>query len=247
MKNKILLGIIIVVLAMFGILFLKGNNTEISGDNPGKVLTVADYQNKEETLARLGYATEDIEALTGGDVTKEEYVKRLNTILGLLDSAPNEPDMVDATYSVGLYLNLLGESDKAIEQYEYLLTKRTTHSTSLNNLAWIYVERGEYAKAEVNFKKVIEFNPRFASGYINLSDLYRSFIPEKKSGIPKMFEEALKQSTQPIEMKLYLAEYYEAEKEYALAIEWYEKALEDNPGIEYARDAIKFLKPKVSQ
>lgn len=250
MKNKIITIIIIILVVLGGVaaykagVFTSTNNSEQTGD----VLTVADYDGKKETLERLGFSSvDDIANLSDGTDIQEEYVERLKNVFELLDTVDQEGDMVDATLSVGLYLNLLGETDLAIEQYEYLLINRPTHSTVMNNLAWIYIEGGEYEKAEEYFKTNIENNPDFSNWYINLADLYRSYIPEKKSEIPTLIQGGIDVKVEDFALTMYLAEYYESEKDYEKALDWYNKALEINPNASFPKQAIEYIEEKMAR
>ena len=247
-KKVIILVVIIVFLGLLGA-YNKGVFTRPESINTdvGEELTVEDYDNKDKTLKRLGFmSVESLKELSDGSEAQNKQVETLQSVFEMLDTIDKESDMVDATLSVGLYLNLLGEADMAIEQYEYLLTKRPSHSTVINNLAWIYIEKEEHEKAEGYFKTNIENNPKFSNWYTNLADLYRSYMPEKKSDIPALIQQGIDEKEVNFALTMYLAEFYENEKEYNKALEWYNKALAIDPNSEYTQQAIEFVEEKIA-
>ncbi len=248
-KKVIILVVVIVFLGLLGA-YNKGMFTRSEPINVdvGEGLTIDDYDKKDETLKRLGFASvKEFNEFSDGSETKDEQIETLQSVFEMLDTVERESDMVDVVLSIGLYLNLFGETDKAIEQYEYLLIKRPTHSTVMNNLAWIYIDREEYEKAEGYFKTNIENNPAFSNWYINLADLYRSYMPEKKSEIPELIQQGIDEKEENFVLTVYLAEFYEKEKEYEKALEWYNKALAIDPDSKYTQQAIDFIETKMSQ
>ena len=241
-KQKIALYILIIlIIILSGIALTKNNNSA----SPVEPVAIEDIEKSVDTLKRLGYVSvDDFDALTDGIVQGERYVQVLKDSFDLMDIATFEPDIIEAHLSVAVYLDVLGQTEKAIEQYEYILTIQPGHSVVLGNLAKIYVNTQEYEKAEEYYKKIIEANPSFSQGYMDLADVYRAFMPEKKPEIPQLIEEILTERPQSTNSMLYLAEFYEQEKEYDLAIEWYQKALDINPDIDMAKQAIEFIENK---
>ena len=244
-KQKIALYILIIlVVILSGIAITK--NYDPTSTPPVAIEGIENIERSVDTLKRLGYASvDDFDVLAEGIAQGDRYVQVLKDSFNLMDIATFEPDIIEAHLSVAVYLNALEQTDKAVEQYEYLLTVRPKHSIALNNLAQIYLQRGEYEKVETCYQKVIDANPSFSPGYTDLADVYRAFMPEKKSEIPQLIEKALLEHYQHTGLMLYLAEFYEQEKEYKLAIEWYQKALDINPNIPSAEQAIEFLENKL--
>ena len=242
-KQKTALYILIILIIILSSLAILKND---DSTGPVEPVAIEDIERSVDTLERLDYASiDDFDALAEGIVQGERYVQVLKDSFDLMDIATFEPDIIEAHLSVAVYLNVLGQTDKAIEQYKYLLAIRPDHSIALNNLAKIYVDAQEYEKAEESYKKVIATNPSFSQGYTDLADLYRAFISEKKPEIPQLIGEALEERQGSTNLMLYLAEFYEQEKEYDLAIEWYKKALDINPDIDIAKQAIEFIESKL--
>ena len=242
-KQKTALYILIILIIVFsGIALTKNNNST----SPIEPVAIEDIERSVDTLERLGYASvDDFDVLGEGVVQGDRYVQVLKDSFDLMDIATFDPDIIEAHLSVAVYLNVLGQTDKAIEQYEYLLTIRPIHSIALSNLAHIYIEQDEYGKAEEYYKKIIEANPSFSQGYMDIADVYRAFIPEKKPEIPQLIKNGLKERPKHTSLMLYLAEFYEQEKEYKLAIEWYQKVLDINPDSTVAKQAIEFIENKL--
>ena len=233
--------LIILIITLSGIALTKNNDSA----DPVPV-AIEDIERSDDTLKRLGYmSVDEFDAFAEGVVQGKAYVQVLKDSFNSIDTATLESNIVEAHFSVAVYLDVLRQTDKAIEQYEYLLTISPKHSLALGDLAKIYVDRGEYEKAEEYYKKVIKTNPLLSQGYIDLAEVYRVFIPEKKSEIPQLIKEALKECSQSIDLTLYLAEFYEKEKEYQLAIECYQKVLDIDPNNSSVQQAIEFIENKL--
>ena len=117
----------------------------------------------------------------------------------------------------------------------------------MNNLAWIYIEKGEYGKAEGYIKTNIKNNPDFSNWYINLADLYRSFMPEKRSEILQLMQQGIDYKTEDFVLTMYLASFYEEEGEYENALEWYKKALVLDPESTFVQNVIPSIEAKIAQ
>ena len=244
-KQKTILYILIILIIILSSLSLIRNNDSANPTEPVATEGIENIEKSSETLKRLGYeSVDEFDVLAGDIVQGERYIQVLKDSFNLMDIATFEPDIIEAHFSVAVYLNVLGQTDKAIEQYEYLLNISPEHSIALDSLAKIYLDRGEYEKTESYYKQIIKANPSFSQSYMDLADVYCAFIPEKKSEIPQIIEEALKERPEGTNLMLYLAEFYEQEKKYDLSIEWYQKALDVNPDSEVAKQAIEFIKGK---
>ena len=72
-----------------------------------------------------------------------------------------------------------GNWDEAINSFTAALEKDTENAEIYNNLALCYANNGDLEKAEKNFLKCLEINPKIVQAYINLADIYyrqRDFI-----------------------------------------------------------------------
>ena len=220
---------------------MTGGQGEIVGD-------VTDFDRSAKTLERLGFlSTEDLSTLSDSSEAQDNYVRSLKDMFSLLDDAEIEEDVVDASVGIGLYLDILGQKDKAIAQYEYLISVRPNYSVALGNLAWIYVEHKEYEKAEYYYDRLIEEYSSASKWYIRLADVYRTEEIDKKDQVRPLIERGLENLPKSTILMFYLARFYEEEKEYELAIEWYEKVLAVNSDDGSARSAIDFIEKKLNK
>jgi tetratricopeptide (TPR) repeat protein len=64
--------------------------------------------------------------------------------------------------------------DLAIEKFQALTLKLNTCSDCYYNLGLAYTRKQDYAKAEENFKKVIEIKPDYAEAYSGLANVYNA-------------------------------------------------------------------------
>lgn len=69
------------------------------------------------------------------------------------------PDYVDAAFRAAYVHDLTGDDDSAIELYEICIDRQPVHSRALINLAVLYEETGELAKAETNLRHVLNDFP----------------------------------------------------------------------------------------
>lgn len=107
----------------------------------------------------------------------------------------------------------------------------------------IYKKRGELEKAEEEFKKAIEINPRFADGYHNLASFYHHYGRN---------EEAISNYLKAIEYKPRLWQAYQGlagiyfnQGDYLKAQEYMKKALEIDPQNEKLQENMRILEAKL--
>ncbi len=78
----------------------------------------------------------------------------------------------------------------SIEEYKQTQYINADNPAALMNLGVLYLEQGDYEKAESFYKKTIEIEPAFMISYINLADLYR--IQKKEDRGKEVLLRALK-------------------------------------------------------
>ena len=64
-----------------------------------------------------------------------------------------------------------GEYKAAIDAFSVVLEQCPENAELYNNIALCYANLGEYEKAESNYLKALEFNPKLPQVYINLADI----------------------------------------------------------------------------
>jgi len=66
-----------------------------------------------------------------------------------------------------------GRLNTALEEYNASLMINADHPSTFLNFGNIYLNTGDYDKAEASYKEAIEIEPGLVGPYINLADLYR--------------------------------------------------------------------------
>ncbi len=134
------------------------------------------------------------------------------------------PDDAEVHYNLGLAYHEKGMHDKEIEEYKKAIESSPDYFDPHCNLGIEYHGRGMYAEAIVEFKRAIEINSRDAGVHFNLGSAY------DRNG---MFNEAITEYKSALEInpnfaKAYnnLAIVYYIKREYVLAIEYCDKAIE---------------------
>jgi len=67
----------------------------------------------------------------------------------------------------------IGPLNAALEEYNASLMINADHPTTHLNFGNLYLNAGDYEKAEASYKEAIELEPGLVGPYINLADLYR--------------------------------------------------------------------------
>lgn len=94
-----------------------------------------------------------------------------------------DPGNVDALFRLAYELDLLGEEDEAIALYERCCDEMPPPINALMNLAVLYEDHGEYARAEKCVRQVLETNPNHARARLFMKDIQASremYIDEER-------------------------------------------------------------------
>ena len=120
-----------------------------------------------------------------------------------------------------------GEWDKAIDIFSSILEKEPDNAEIYNNMALCYANKGDDERAEKNYLKALELNPKIVQAYINLSDIYYRHkdyghgIGLLTTGIYELPDELI--------LSHYLARFYMEDARLDLAVDELEKILERQP------------------
>ena len=136
----------------------------------------------------------------------------------------------------------LGDAEGAIRGYRASLSIQPNNTIILNNLATSYQDLKEYKKAEAAFKKLIEFSPGTVYAYRKLADIYLIPAVGKKDRVVPTIEAGLASVPESGDLLSYLAVYYQEERNYTKAIEYFERLLKVNPGNQAAKEELAKLK-----
>jgi len=214
-KQKIIIIIVAVAIALAGFLAFRVWNWQV------KITTVRSFFSQ----------------LLG----REELPDRVKQAIEKIKTNPND---VDAYVTVAAYKRDQGKYAEAIDIYETALIIRPIDTLLLMNVAELYVANKQYAEAESAYLKVIDNNPKWKSAYRSLVDVYRYFIKEKISEIPRILELGLKNNVgEGVDDEFIgqLAVYYKDFGPKEKAIEYYKKLLLINPKNEGAKNDLAEL------
>lgn len=155
------------------------------------------------------------------------------------------PDFLEGWLELGLFKKILGDYEGARDAWEYAGVIRPFNSVSFANLGelyWKYIP--DYPKSEKNFLISIQNKPDDIATYMSLSDLYSYSYVQKKDQADDVLLRGLEANKGNADLMKWLASLYEREKEYSKALEWWKKALAQNPSDTLVKDAIAELEKK---
>jgi tetratricopeptide (TPR) repeat protein len=117
------------------------------------------------------YATMTVVEFAEPEFIRDLAVPRLNDSIKLVR-------LMAANSLAGIPRNLipegaLGSLNTALEEYNASLMINADHPTTHLNFGNLYLNAGDYEKAEASYKEAIELEPGLVGPYINLADLYR--------------------------------------------------------------------------
>lgn len=139
-------------------------------------------------------------------------LKAYNTVTAALFELKRDPDSFEATMSAAVgYFNLYN-LNKSEEYYLKATVIDPTLALPWNNLGNTYRELLRYDEAEDAYEKSISLEPTAATSYLNLIDLYSRWDIEdynRRSKIPKVFEQSLENTNRNIVILRALVDYYE--------------------------------------
>jgi tetratricopeptide (TPR) repeat protein len=102
-----------------------------------------------------------------------------------------DPANARARFLTAYAFQMTAETDKAIALYQDLIRDYPTLPEPRNNLAMIYLERGDYDHASQLLVSAINTRISYAIAYANLSQVYKGIASEA-------YRRAISQSTEPV-------------------------------------------------
>lgn len=100
--------------------------------------------------------------------------ERLSAIETLRKAVQADANHEEAAFLLAYHLDLAGEEDEAISLYERLCEKTPAPVNALLNLAVLYEDRGEYARAERCLRQVLDTNPNHPRARLYMKDVQAS-------------------------------------------------------------------------
>lgn len=115
----------------------------------------------------------------------------------------------------------------AIDAFSIILEKEGDSAEIYNNIGLCYANLGDDDKAEKNYLKAQELNPKLAEVYINLADIYYR-QKDMGSGI-ELMSQGIYEIPDNLVFRHYLARFYMEDAKLDLAIDELEHILEKQP------------------
>lgn len=182
--------------------------------------------------------------LFSDDQKKKIYVAIENFGQSVLENS----DFLRGWLQLGLYKKVIGDFEGARDAWEYASIIRPLNSVSFANLGelyWRYI--ADYPKSERNFRTALKNKPDDMGVYVSLSDLYFYSYKEKAELADDILLEGLAKNSSNTDLMKHLATLYERRREYAKAVEWWQKALDQDPQNTSIIGSIDQLKKKMNQ
>lgn len=125
--------------------------------------------NKDGSISKYGvsYLVDQIHEL----IKEKKYIEAEKSCTSLLESSPEDASM---RYLRGMLNQKLGNTSKAIKDYNFLISHENADETIFNNLGTIEVQSNKYDAATDLFYKAINRNSQRAEFHNNLAELLMS-------------------------------------------------------------------------
>ena len=171
----VLLVLIIISIIYFDVLAEKLSNEpeliEISTAQANKTAEFFWEFETEPDKVNSGVLWKDDSSYINGKVfyDNKEWDKAENYFLTLSNNYPSSPQIFNL---LGLIQYKKRDYINSVAAYKKALSLQPDHSSTLTNLAILYVKINRYAEAEGIYQKVITLNPNNPKPYLNLGILY---------------------------------------------------------------------------
>ena len=120
-------------------------------------------------------------------IVQKQYAKAVRTGEQILRQTPNH---ASTRFLTAYAYQMNGKTDNAIQLYEALIKDEPELPEPRNNLAMIYLEKGDYDHASQLLVSAINTNISYAIAYANLSQVYKGIASEA-------YRRAISQSDEP--------------------------------------------------
>jgi tetratricopeptide (TPR) repeat protein len=166
-------------------------------------------------------------------------VKRAEKSLNIVEKniASNPPDSRALRQAADLYY-LKMDFSKAIEYYLKESVFNQEDPTLYKSLADSYKENGQIEEAVVAYKKSLEFSTKNNPACFKLADIYTYKLNQPEEVI-KIYETAMVNNPQDLNIKLMLASSYETNKIASKAAQLYEEVYLADPTSIVAKEGLK--------
>lgn len=153
----------------------------------------------------------------------KDYTKAVESLNWLFTSAPATATITsDDHYRLAVSYLGVKDTTNAITQYEIAVTD-TTQVEAMNELARVYMGRGNYDKAVETFDRYIALNPKNPAAYYNIGITLMSM--KRYSDAAKYFEHGAAINPDFLQFYINIGSCYASDQDYPQAIKAYEGAI----------------------
>ncbi len=99
--------------------------------------------------------------------------KNAEALRAIEPAIAQDPEMVEAHYVAGVAALRIGQSERAIAEFQQVLAYRPDNTRALYNLGTVYQTLGRRPEAEASFLKVLAADPKHMPSVVHLANLYR--------------------------------------------------------------------------
>ena len=220
---------------------LKGKTTESKNtQKPGLVTSsgapLPPYRGRDPKETRS--VSEEVKLFS------EEQKKQLyDSIATEAQAVKTNPIYFNGWIRLGMLKKTIGDFEGARDVWEYASLIEPLNSLSFSNLGelyWRYLH--DYRKAEENLQTSIKHKSDDIQNYVTLAELYYYSYQEKYDLADDVLLDGLKANPNDETMMRRLAYLYEQRKEWAKALEWWERILTMSPDDQTVQESIAKVK-----
>lgn len=174
---------------------------------------------------------------------RELYIRELKKYDAEYQKKPNDYSVL---MQIAFYREHLGDPNTAINAYIKAGEVSPNNFLSFGNLGNLYVELGDYDRAEAAYKKALANDLQKGYLYRNLIDLYNQHMSAKKAEIEKILKEglAIPENSNSVELMIFLAAYYQDAGKKLEAIATMKQILSIDAKNTYALEGLKRLQAR---
>jgi tetratricopeptide (TPR) repeat protein len=200
--QKIIFGIIIFLIVIgVAIAFILANPPQKEGELDD-VVEIVDLEEQDQDIDDAF-----LEKLATRHPKGEEYVTAMVEARLLLEDDDQSNDL-SAITEIGVYLNLLGEKERALGWYQGALSMDPTNVAALNNMANIYDELERYEEAEATWLALLLAYPDRVPAYRSLGYLYRFRLNKSSEDIEALFVKGFEATDNHPDLYNWLTSYF---------------------------------------
>jgi tetratricopeptide (TPR) repeat protein len=191
--------------------------------------TVSLSQNEQNIINRqITSSVKAFEFFSNGYIENEKPTRQREVVIGLFRNAIREdPNFWEASYNLGIAYFNDQDYNKALEQFDRIITALPAFEKPYYGRALILYRRKDYAKAKSDFQKVIKYNPNDYKPYFYLGKISNNLKQYKDAN--KYLQKAAEINPDYSKIFLEMGNIYFVQQKYRGGIPHYKKAVELDP------------------